>query len=220
MRYLRFSFLDEDINIDSAEFIDLVIENKKLKYEFLKYCYFCFNGNTNFIVLQCGSEIQNNEKLIFFVCNLFDLDLNTKKNINSLYKILKLKYYDELKDEILNLTNKTKQLIEDISLDFDMPLYSNSEIKEEDIFRAFDLRFLDDDSLSLKERIIKYCTLIYELQKIDIFIFKDLHQYIESLFYELKYLRIKIINVESNNNFTFNSYSKKIIIDETLCLIK
>lgn len=225
MRYLRFSFLNEDINIDFSEFIDIVIENKSMKYEFLKYCFLLFNGKTNFITLQCDGDFQNNEKSICFVNNLFDLNLNTKKNLAALYKILKLKYYDELKNEISALKDKATQLVEMISLDFDMQLYFNSEIKEDDIFKAFDLKFLEDDNLTLKEQIIKFCTMIYELQKIDIFIFRDLHQFldeadIESLFYELKYLKIKIINVESFDNFTTNHYSKKIIIDETLCLIK
>ena len=192
MKKIKFTFIDNDINIDSSLFIDIVIENKSMLYDFLKYCYYLFNGKNNYIFLQNNGEMLDNEKSIHFVYNLLNLDLNSKKNINALYKILKLKYYEELKEDISVLTNKAKQIIDNISLDFDIELYSSSEIKEDDIFKAFDLKFLESEDITLKERLIKYCKLIFELQKIDIFIFNSLHQYlqeeeIESLFYELSY---------------------------------
>lgn len=225
MKKIKFAFISVDINIDSSVFIDIVIENKIMLYDFLRYCYYLFNGKHNYIFLHNDGETLDNERSIHFVHNLLNLDLNSKKNINSLYKILKLKYYEELKESISSLTDKARQIIDNISLDFDVELYSSSEIKEDDIFKAFDLKFLESEETALKEKLIKYCKLIFELQRIDIFIFNGLHQYLQddeisSLYYELSYHGIKIINIESVDNFQSNNYSQKYIIDKELCLIR
>lgn len=223
MKELIIKHIEKRINLDEPKFITLVLENKVMFYKMNKYCFDNFDNTDDFFnYLNNGLSVPVEKAMHFIVC-LYDLNLNTKRNINALYKILKSKYYIELKSDISSLKDKVKEIVSNISSDFDIELKINSQINEDDLFKVMDLRF-DDSASSLLESLIKYCLIIYELQNINIFIFNNLHQYFEtnelkSLFYEFQYNGLTIINLENDSQFQKNHDEELLIIDNDICSI-
>ena len=86
---LKFNFLDTSFKVENFSFNTIVIENK---YILRKLKYFLSNEfestDPPFVVYK-GIDLKKADSCCFYISNLFDLNLNTKKNTNSLYKILK-----------------------------------------------------------------------------------------------------------------------------------
>ncbi len=213
----------EYINIDNNPFITYVIENKKILFNIEKYIRMSFEGERDYIHLSKDKQLVLLDDYCDVVDNIFVLDINTKKNINALYKILKSLYYEKLKENISGLKQDISKIVSEISLDFDLELYVSNEIKEEDLFKIMDLQFKEIDS-DYKNRLIKYMEVINELRNIKVFFFFHLHDYfekeeLETIIKEIKYRNISVINIESHNLFTKNDNERIIIYDNDLCYI-
>lgn len=213
----------DDISFDVPKTINIVIENKVTFYNFCKYCFQDFSGEMEYISCFNNESLLKNDNVLHFIPNLFDLSLNNKKNINALYKILKQKYYDTLKIDISSLKTKIVDIVSTIASDFDVELTITNKISEDDLFKIMDLKF-NDDTDTLLEQLIKYCSMIHELQKISTFVILHLHDYFEqseldSLYHELKYKGISIISIENNNLFGKNNGDLTMILDKDLCSI-
>jgi len=223
MNNIKFNMIGEEVNIDEPRLIYLIIENKIMFYKFNKYCFEDFYGVDNYLSYFINDVSEKNDKVMNFIPNVFDLSLNNKRNINSLYKILKNKYYDDLKVDIDSLKEKAIEIISNIALDFDVELTANSEIKADDLFKILDLRF-NDESNNLLDILIKYCSVIRELQNIDVFVINQLRDYfydddLSRMYHELSYKGITIIDVENNANFVKNKDDIVLIVDKDLCSI-
>lgn len=225
MRILRLAYFENEIDLDNTFLLSVVIENKQLFYKFCLYCYDDFPDRYfSFVILEDG-KILDNDKSIHFISHPFSLDLNSKRNINALYKLLKKKYYSELEEDIFALKSKVLDIAGKISLDFDIDLVVNSDISEDDLFKMMKLEFKDWDEMDLTTRFIKYIQIIYELQNIRVFVIPFLSSFfdepaIEIIKKEISYLGITLISID-NNNFLASSLSDKtIILDSDLCAIE
>ena len=213
----------EYINIDNNPFITYVKKKKKILFNIEKYIRMSFEGERDYIHLSKDKQLVLLDDYCDVVDNIFVLDINTKKNINALYKILKSLYYEKLKENISGLKQDISKIVSEISLDFDLELYVSNEIKEEDLFKIMDLQFKEIDS-DYKNRLIKYMEVINELRNIKVFFFFHLHDYfekeeLETIIKEIKYRNISVINIESHNLFTKNDNERIIIYDNDLCYI-
>lgn len=224
MKTITFKYVELHYVLDSLPRITLIIENKKLFCSFMQYCNLGFLGNEDYIKVFEEPELLSNDKNICYIANIFDLNLNTKKNVNALYKILKHKYYEELKDKIHSLKENISSIVTSISMDFDIELSLSGDIQEDDLFKMMNLQFLDKD-LSLMEKLIKYIFVINELQKSSVFIINHLYDYfdkseIETIYHELEYRGITLINVENRENNVKIENEIKIIIDNDMFAIE
>lgn len=223
MRKIKVFDYEEEIDIDANPWLCIVIENQKYYYLFCNYCFNEFFGDTDYIRLFIDGNLVDNDKFISFIPLIFDLNINTKKNINALYKILKSIYYDKLTSDIELLKSKAKGIIESIAMDFDLELSISNEISCDDLFKVLNLRFLDEDG-SLVERFIKYCFVVNELQKINLFIVMNLHSYFSKdelvlLKHELNNRNIALIDIEYASPQSNSEGEKRLIIDDSLCLL-
>lgn len=73
------------IDITDPKFITLVIENKAFYWKFSKYLYDTFPEHLSYCSLIKNGEQQKIEDVSAYIFNPFDLNLNTKQNLNALY---------------------------------------------------------------------------------------------------------------------------------------
>lgn len=220
MKYLTIRYIDKKIELSNSNPLILCIENKEFLYHFLMYLYNDFSSKEDLISIYEDGEKKENEKTISFTPNLLNLDVNTKKNINALYKILKSSYSDYLKPKLKEINDKYKSIVDEIILDFELKLISNNEIKEDDIFKMLDLRF-EDASFNLLEKFLNYVFVTSELQNIKVFFvlfglkfFNEIQ--IKQIIKEASYKDISFVFIEDSiidKNSDFNT----IIIDDDLC---
>ena len=204
------------IDITDPKFITLVIENKSFYWRFSKYLYDVFPEHLSYCSVFKNGEEQKIEDMSAYIYNPLDLNLNTKQNLNALYKILKKSYFSELSASVEQIQELLAQVCKEIRLDFDAELTMDSSIRIDDIFKIGGLQFSEIDS-SLLERFVRYVSIIKELRNVSIIFINHLHDYfenteIEQLLKELGYRGITLVNIE-----TFVPQNK--LENETLCII-
>lgn len=204
------------IDITDPKFITLLIENKSFYWKFSKYLYDTFPEHLGYCSLFKNGEEQKIEDASAYIYNPLDLNLNTKQNLNALYKILKKSYFSELSASVQQIQDLLTQVCKEIRLDFDAELTMESSIRIDDIFKIGGLQFLETDS-SLLERFVRYISIAKELQNVSIIFINHLRDYfenaeIEQLLKEMEYRGITLVNIE-----TFVPQNK--LENETLCII-
>lgn len=211
------------IDITDPKFITLIIENKSFYWKFSKYLYDTFPEHLGYCSLFKNGEEQKIEDVSAYIYNPLDLNLNTKQNLNALYKILKKSYFSELSASVQQIQDLLTQVCKEIRLDFDAELTMESSIRIDDIFKIGGLQFSETDS-SLLERFVRYISIIKELQNVSIIFINHLHDYfenteIEQLLKEVEYRGITLVNIETfvpQNNLENETLC---IIDKDLCSI-
>jgi len=222
MRTIRTNFLKDEIELDNCLVNTICIEDMKTYVNFELFL------NYDFLYNDIKLEIKEDDKLIdsdnfFYVSNIYNLDLNSKKNINALYKILKGLYGKSLADDIKELKDKCFKIVNDISIDFDIELVVNNDIAIDDLFKILNLRF-NDDTNTIVERLIKFVEIMYELNKTDVFFINNLFDSlsddeINSFIEKCKYLNVYIINIERYQRRRISELEKRTLYDKDFCQI-
>lgn len=223
MKEIILDFLSKPISFNTNKMFNIICENKN------KYIEIMTTLENEFINTKRGFKIYNDgvlekeETSFLYISNSFSLSLNSKKNLNALYKILKNRYYLEFKNDFIQINNKLEEIIKEISIDFDINLNANSEVKLDDLFKIASIEF-SEDYTSYFEKLIKFIKISNELEKIDVVFIKNVHSYLNDdeiiqLINEFKYLNIVIINIEFAQYFIINNFEVNYIIDKDLCEI-
>lgn len=223
MKEIILDFLSKPISFNTNKMFNIICENKN------KYIEIMTTLENEFINTKRGFKIYNDgvlekeETSFLYISNSFSLSLNSKKNLNALYKILKNRYYLEFKNDFIQINNKLEEIIKEISIDFDINLNANSEVKLDDLFKIASIEF-SEDYTSYFEKLIKFIKISNELEKIDVVFIKNVHSYLNDdeiirLINEFKYLNIMIINIEFAQYFIINNFEVNYIIDKDLCEI-
>ena len=222
MRTLKITYFDGEINLDDCNLITLVLNNKKMLYKFCNYCFDDFPDTTVALDYYIDDKLVDNDKNIHFIPHTYGLNLNTKKNINALYKLLKKKYYDELSSNIELLKDKIIDIVKEISKDFDVELTADDDISNDDLFKIMNLEFKEEDNNNLVSKFCKYLKVIYELQGIKVFVIPFLHLFFSNeeilmIFNEIKYDGLTLISLETSIiNKIFDGHVIR-ILDFDLC---
>lgn len=210
-------------NDEDMENYLLVVENKKILYSLLKDI-----GN-NCIYEEYIQVYDENEKklkvneYIDFVPSILSIDINNKKNINSLYKLIKRICNDDIKQFMKDINEILKNSFNLIRLDIPLDIIENIDIDEDDYLKLINIKIVDNDE-SILERINSYIKTTYELRNIKIYVFYNLFSFLDEdeiklLINNCQYYDIKIINIE-NNDLNFTNVFNKIILDKDICLLK
>lgn len=223
MKEIILDFLSKPISFNTNRMFNIICENKN------KYIEIMTTLENEFINTKRGFKIYNDgvlekeETSFLYISNSFSLSLNSKKNLNALYKILKNRYYLEFKNDFIQINNKLEEIIKEISIDFDINLNANAEVKLDDLFKIASIEF-SEDYTNYFEKLIKFIKISNELEKIDVVFIKNVHSYLNDdeiiqLINEFKYLNIMIINIEFAQYFIINDFEVNYIIDKDLCEI-
>ncbi len=219
----RYLLSDSSFDFETFDLLTLVVENRTSLLNYLRYLHNDFRGSEHYwTIIKDGDSLPLDE-IADFIPDLFSLDINSKKNINALYKLLRKTYYESLKCDIEQLKERASSIINEISMDFDLELVVSNDIKADDLFKIMDLRF-EDSELSERELFIKYCQTINELRGVSIFFTAFLHTFFSSkdldiITNEIKYRRIKLFNLESAYPKETLEKEKFIVVDSDLCIV-
>lgn len=224
MRELDFLYLDETIELEKNTMYTFVIENKKALYEIEKFVRFEFSGNDYYFSYKINGKPIELDATAIVIDDVFALDVNTKKNINALYKMLSGMYGYKAEEEIEHVKDKIRQIVKEISLDLDIELMMSETVKDDDLFKIMDLKIKDTDGEPIK-RLTNFINISYELRKCTLFFVFRLHEYfekdeIEAMVREIAYKNIRIINIESSNVFEKIEEEQVVIYDNDLCTIR
>lgn len=223
MTKLSFYIGEKAFSLDDLSILTLVCENKGLLFDYCDYLFNEFIGKERYWKLEIDNQVEELFDKGDFIPNYFQLDLNSKRNVNALYKILKKLYYEKLSDSIKDLKEKALSIVKEIALDFDIELSVSNEIKEDDLFKIMNLQF-SDEGLSYKEKLIKYIFITNELRGVNIFFVVDFHRYFSDgeaneILKELSYRKIKLVNLEHDQSFAKYDDEFLLLVDQDLCVL-
>ena len=221
---IKLYFFEEFIDLEVGKLYTIIIENRKILYDFEKYLFNEFDGNNDYLLLMDNNKIIDHKKNIYFLSNFYDMDLNNKKNLLALYKQIKVNLNDELKERFEQLTSNINEFLEFINFDSGFDLTFDSNILMDDVFKLGDLRFNNEND-SLFNTLISYLEIINNLFNIEVFIVEELHKYFSNdelikAMNELKYHGIILINIEKDNNFECTVDEIRNYIDIDYCTIQ
>ena len=202
---IKLYFFEEFIDLEVGKLYTIIIENRKILYDFEKYLFNEFDGNNDYLLLMDNNKIIDPKKNIYFLSNFYDMDLNNKKNLLALYKQIKVNNNDELKERFEQLTSNINEFLEFINFESVFDLTFDGNILIDDVLKLGDLRFNNEND-DLFNSFISYLEIINNLFNINVFIVEELHKYFSNddlikAFNELKYYGIILINIEKDNNF-------------------
>ncbi len=218
---LKINYFDNNIKIENDYVQVIEIENKKTFYHLVSDLYKIKNDeklDEVFFYDDNNQEINMYNKVDLYV-NFFDIDLNSKKNLNALNKNIINSLTDNVKEEILNNFKKLAKSFTKILSDIDLPLSLNDNITVEDIIKLLKI------SINKTDELLNNLLLIIDLEKVlkmnEILFFINLKQYLsqEELIEFYKYAiynEIKIVLVDSQSYGIKLDYEKKLIIDANL----
>ena len=217
MKEIILAFLEKPITLDADKLATIICLNKDRYIEIVKGFSTEFFRSKNVLeVYKDGIKSQSNDYI--YIPNVLALDINNKKNINALYKLLRMKYAVTFNTEL----NKIKEIIEhittEIGIDFDIKVCANKTIDMEDIFKISSLLF-EENYENVIEILVEFISISTELLRSKIIVIQNLHSVlsedqIDLLVKEFAYKEVKIINVEFAKYFNQSSLESAILIDE------
>ena len=218
---LKINYFDNQIRLNKENIQVIEIENKKTFYRLVNDLYSIKNNeklNEIYFFDDNNQEINMYDKVELYI-NFFDLELNSKKNLNMLNKNIVNNINDQEKNEILNNFKKLYKSFNKILFNIDIPIILNNDITIEDIVKFFKI------SINKHNDLLDNLLLLIDLEKTlkinEILFFINLKQYLNKnelieLYKYLLYNNIVVLLIDSQSYGICNEYEKKIIIDEEL----
>lgn len=211
------------VDITNPKMITLIIENKKAYWSFCRYLYDGFPEHLGYCSVDSDEETIEIETYSLYINNILDLNLNTKANLNALYKLLKKSYFQELSESIEQIQKDLDKICQEIKLDFDANLVMDGSLRVDDVFKLGGLQFSENDS-SFLEQLTRYVAVSNELRKTGLVFVNHIRDYfsedeLSSFLKELFYRGITLINIETNDSGVIGSEEQKVILDSDLCSI-
>ena len=218
---LKINYFDNQIRLNKENIQVIEIENKKTFYRLVNDLYSIKNNeklNEIYFFDDNNQEINMYDKVELYI-NFFDLELNSKKNLNMLNKNIVNNINDQEKNEILNNFKKLYKSFNKILFNIDIPIILNNDITIEDIVKFFKI------SINKHNDLLDNLLLLIDLEKTlkinEILFFINLKQYLnkEELIELYKYSiynEITIFLIDSQSYGIKLEYENKLIIDENL----
>lgn len=211
-----------EIDISSPAFINLIIENPSIYYAFNRYLYDGFPDHLSYFGLQKDGKELKIEDYSEYIDSFYSLNLNSKSNLNALYKLLKKTYFEQLSNGVEELQKQLDRICSEIALDFDVELVTDGNLRMEDIFKMGNIQFSQNEDVSLLNKLVNYIKVVNELRGCNLIFTNHLFDYlekenIENLFIEASYRGITIINLERVQPISMDKVSQNVIIDFDLC---
>lgn len=222
MKKLHFNPQIASVDITDPTFITLLIENKTFYWEFTSYLYNGFPDHLAYCSLETGNK-DAIEDYSVFISTPWDMGLNTKPNINALYKILKKTYANELNTSVDQIQKIMETIAKEIKLDFDAELHVDGAIRIDDIFKLGNIQFQEGEQTFLG-KLTRYVAVSRELRGVGLVFINHLRDFMddESIRQFLKeafYRGISVVDIETSEIKTLLKDEKKIIVDSDFCFI-
>lgn len=218
------------INIDYIENEIILLDNKIFTLEIENKSYFyrlindfnlvsknVLSDNIKFFDDK-NSEIDLSNK-IDVVVDYFNIDFNSKKITNSLYKLISTNISDDDKSKLENYYVKIKNVLSKSFLDYNLPLIINDEFNIEIVLKLLKV------NIESKNNLLDNLFLLIDINNIfhinELIIFVNLKQYLSNdelleLYKYCLYNNVRILLIDSQCYGVTNKFEKKLIIDGNL----
>lgn len=211
----------EDI-LENSNSIMIIIENKKYFYNFIIDLQLSYSEINSIKLFDEKEKELKNTDYIEVIPSIFTMDINNKKNISALLKIIKTSNKELIQNNLIDINNKLEQFSNHLKLETDITFESNVDLSDDELLKALNI-YIDYDKQSLLEMIYQYIKTTNELRNIKIFVFISLLDYLDDdelklLLKNCKLLGVILINIEIKDN-NFVGFHKKFILDKSLSLI-
>lgn len=208
-------------DLTDPQFLTFVIENKSFYWRFCDYLYNGFPEHIGYCSLDVDGKGMPIDDVSLFVANPWDLDINSKSNLNALYKLLKKSYFHELEDAVNQIQKELTKICQEIKLDFDADLSMQDSIRVDDVFKLGGLQFAEGEG-SFLERLTRYVTISRELRGVCLVFVNHIRDFLseeelESFLKELHYRGVSLVSIETSTPIHKFSDEKVLIVDSDLC---
>lgn len=220
---INIEYIDNEIIIPDNKVFNIEIENKIYFYRLINELNYISNGadspeEDNIKFFKNNNELNLFNKIDVYI-DYFNIDFNSKKIINSLYRALKTTISEEDKIKIANYYLKIKNILSKSFLDYNLPLTISSEYDIELIFKLLKINVEKKNNLLDNLLILIDINNIFKINELLIFV--NLKQYLNKeelneLYKYSVYNNVKILLIDSQSYGTCNEYEKKLIIDSNL----
>ncbi len=218
---LKVNYFENNLKFDNDNIQVIEIENKKMFYRFISNLYEIRNGlnvNELYFYDDNNDELNLTNKIEVYT-NFFDFDINSKKNLNSLTKIIINSLSDKDQNNIFNTYKKIYKSLSNILTNIDLPITINDTFSIEDLIK------LSKISINIKNDLLDNLLLLIDLEKIlklnNILFFVNLKQFLNNdelieLYKYAIYNNIIIVLIDSQSYGATINFEKKLIIDSDL----
>lgn len=220
---INIEYIDNEIIMPDNKVFNIEIENKIYFYRLINELNYISNGadspeENNIKFFKNNNELNLFNKIDVYI-DYFNIDFNSKKIINSLYRALKTTISEEDKIKIANYYLKIKNILSKSFLDYNLPLTISSEYDIELIFKLLKINVEKKNNLLDNLLILIDINNIFKINELLIFV--NLKQYLNKeelneLYKYSVYNNVKILLIDSQSYGTCNEYEKKLIIDSNL----
>lgn len=204
---VKFSFIDNPIELNKK--INLLKINNSILFD--RFFYSMRNDFNDSVLIVENSKELDLKKYCLFINGIFDLNINSKKNLSLLYaeetkslSIAEKDGFEKINKEVIFLLEsiKTKSFY-DLDYDFD--------ILPKNIFETFNLRFSTDSENDFSNYLDSYIDICSKLMNIKVIITYDLlrllkEDEIESLNEILKRSEICLLDISFGGESMKNNH--------------
>lgn len=193
--------------------IQIIFENN------VDFRNFIENIEDNVIYSENDESLELNKKVII-INNIYDIDINDKKNITFLYKNIVNQLSEKQKESFDKINNELLNVIKDINNTNDYGIDFEDSFDITKILNLYQVKFCLDEQNYL-EKLAKYIEITSSVSKINTFISFSLirilsEEEVNFLVKELSFNKINLIDFDFQNSKKEIKYYE---IDEDWCII-
>lgn len=193
--------------------IQIIFENN------VDFRNFIENIENNVIYSENDESLELNKKVII-INNIYDIDINDKKNITFLYKNIVNQLSEKQKESFDKINNELLNVIKDINNTNDYGIDFEDSFDITKILNLYQVKFCLDEQNYL-EKLAKYIEITSSVSKINTFISFSLirilsEEEVNFLVKELSFNKINLIDFDFQNSKKEIKYYE---IDEDWCII-
>lgn len=203
----------------------IVFENQKYYRENILELIRQHKGYEGNFILSNNNKEVSFDKNSYFICDLFNIDINNKKIITKVHGEL-LKIVTDDITEYNKIVSYIREYFETLVFNNNLDLEYNDEIETNSLLKLGDFKIQFEESNYL-EKLIKFLKVLVELCNIKVIFIVGLYRVfsveeVEKIYKEVCLNKINIINIESEyqNIKKSDCYNEKVyIFDQDNCEI-
>lgn len=214
MKRILINLINEVIEFNNS--IKCIKFNNQLNYREL-----CFNLLDN-LTFSIDNNIYDLNKISLIIYNPFEIDLNEKKLLNSMYKELEKEINENNIISLQKIEGECINLLEELSINYDYQYEYSDSIDISKLLSAFNVQFPDIVYSNYLELVVSYFKLYNKYCKTKVIISFGLldllsNEEIVLLEKELSYLDLILLDISYIGNM--NKIEETFVIDEDWCII-
>ncbi|MCH3972204.1 MAG: type II-A CRISPR-associated protein Csn2 [Oscillospiraceae bacterium] len=212
------NFETEENNVDVIS-----IESSQYFLEFIQLMLSENTENNGGIILSENSEELEFGKAASIIINPLNVELNERKMLSKLYKEMEDTVSENFYLEKAEAFSGIQILLEKAGSALDYPISYSEEFDLSKLLKVFDVKFLENHTNNVSERLIEYMKLAKELLHTKLFILVHFKDYFDEkqikLFYETAAdYKLQLLLIE-RYAYPAAAGERNYIIDKDQCLI-